>query len=197
VNRAGALNPGHFHIRYLYNGSAYVQPFTPTLPILTGVDIALSVYQPTYAAVQIRENSTGTILASSERRLTPDNRSYYHFPFSPPAEVTPGELHLILLFGTQASRVNIVLLAAITEKMWRGPYLRVMWPNGTMQPERPEDSILQQALAFRTYGLYSTAITTTATAASPAQSVPGFGWESIFFGLISAVALLLVGYVPI
>jgi len=139
-------------------GGVWVQPFTPNLPTLTGVDIALGVYasEGAYCKVEIRErfgNSTGPVLTSKERYLFP-GRGYYHFSFSPPVKVTLGKQYLIVLYGTMGSRENIVLLALFIEKYWKGPYLMYLGSNGTLTPYGGQyQAELRPALFFRTYGL--------------------------------------------
>lgn len=145
--------------------AAFAQPFTPALPILTAVDIGLHVFaqEGANAKVEIRENSIGPVLGERQLYLPHGNQSYYHFSFFPRAVVTPGKQYLILLYGVKGSvHTCIVMLAVLTSKMWKGPYLLVRSYNGSIGDyDRPE---FQYALAFRTYGLEKPPTSTTNTA---------------------------------
>jgi hypothetical protein len=169
VGTYGSENPWNlYNSSNVRNSTAFAQPFTPTLPILTAVDIALAVWTPygAYCRVEIMDNATGRTLAVNEQHLTSvnteNNKSYYHFSFSTPADVSPGGQYLILLYGTNSYHAY-GFVALITEKMWKGSYLLVRLPNGTLLPyELPE-----AALAFRTYGLERLPATTTSTETTP------------------------------
>ncbi len=191
------------------SGHAYAQPFTPSLPIITAVDIALAVWakEGTNVTVEIMErmgNSTGTMLASSERFLFPENASYYHFSFSPPAAVTPGKEYLIVLKGPpeipvppqpHMTRKNLVLFVLIIEKMWKGPYLMYLAANGTLIPFQYA-SVLRPALMFRTYGLEEEKkLPATTTVTEPTASVTsqnyGYAIAIIIAGLATYAGLIL------
>jgi hypothetical protein len=95
VSAQSALNPWN---GYLYNSttvrdsSAFAQPFTPTFPLLTAVDMGLNVYYPegAYCRIEIRGNSTGPVLAYNEGQLV-NGKSYEHFSFHSSAKVNPGD----------------------------------------------------------------------------------------------------------
>jgi hypothetical protein len=196
VSTYGSENPWNLYRWNLYNSSnvrnstAFAQPFTPTLPILTAVDIALAVWTPygAYCRVEIMDNATGRTLAFNEQHLTSvnteNNKSYYHFSFSPPADVSPGRQYLILLYGTNSYHAY-GFVAVITEKTWKGPYLLARLPNGTLRPyELPE-----AALAFRTYGLERLPVTTTTTETQPR----GVEYSTWFLVAVAVAALLVLG----
>lgn len=143
-------------------GEAFAQPFTPTLPTLTAVHVGLHVvYAPQGApcTVEIRESANGPVLAVREQNLS-EGTSYYHFSFSPPANLMTRKQYLILLYGTHAPRgPNASFLALITERIWNGPYLLTRLTNGTLIA----NPYPEPALAFRTYGLEELPTSTTAT----------------------------------
>jgi len=186
------------------SGRAYAQPFTPSLPVVTGVNIGLSAWQQANVTVEIREmvgNSSGAVLASSERSLPKGYGGYYHFSFSPPATVTPGKEYLIVFKGppeipvpTQPhmTRKNLVLFVLIIEKSWKGPYVMHMADNGTLIPFQYA-SVLRPALMFRTYGLETlpTPATSASTPTTSPQEIPGSPPESIAAGLMLGVLALL------
>jgi hypothetical protein len=178
-------------------GDPYVQPFIPNRPILTGVDIALDVLTIPNVTVEIRETPMGPILASSERLVEGNASTHYqgwfHFSFSPPANVTPGKRYLIMFYGTSSPSPpwsGAGLLVLVINKYWRGPYLMWLATNGTLIPydyQYAADQKTRPALFFRTYGFENLPATTTT-----AETKPSAVEYSTWFLVAVAVAAFFV-----
>jgi hypothetical protein len=175
-------------------GDPYVQPFIPHLPILTGVDIALNVGSKLNVTVDIRETPMGPIIASRERRVEPNastyDRGWFHFSFSPPANITPGKQYLIMFYGTSSPKENFLLVLVIN-KYWNGPYLMWLATNGTLFPydyQYPADQKTRPALFFRTYGLEKLPVTAI-TAETKPTAVEYSAWSVVAVAVAAFIVL--------